>query len=343
MGSLKCKRDDRFSSYWKTEDWRAVLNALGDRMGNARNVGDDAELIKIEYSPGVYIKTDINCVRYKYKNHRINGNSKEPTNTQLKTIEGAAYDKIPRYKDIMLGGTLSTHTCEKCHGRGEVRCSSCNGTGYCKHCNHGYLSSGAKCPYCLTNHPGWCSSCKGSGRVPCYSCGTTGEYQTYKTMYVSDTTIPFVYYSYEALNVMINKQKLQTLVVYDGRCLKMHSLNILEYNDVDKVSERIADYVGQDTASDFIKELDNVLGDINDTKGTAINDITIRADVATLVIITYRYHKKEYILVLSKDTPAIYCYSNFPGRFIQRLRGLFGSNKGDIERDDSKKEGNYQK
>ncbi len=343
MSSFKSKRDDRFPKYWENEDWRAILNALGDRMGNALNVGDDATLIKIDYIPGIYIKTEFKCVNYTYEDHRLNGSSKEAVNTHLKTIGDAAFDKIPRYKDFMLGATLNTHTCEKCHGRGEVRCSSCNGTGYCKHCNHGYLSSGAKCPYCLTNHPGWCSSCKGSGRVPCYSCGTTGEYQTYKTLYVKDVTIPYEYCSYESMLVMIQKQKLPTLVIYDGCCLKMHTTREIEYNDVDKVSERIAEYVGQETASEYINDIDGQIGTINGTKDNALNELTIRAEVATLIVIMYKYRKKEYSLILSKDSPAIYCYSDFPGRFSQRLRGLFGSNKGDIERDDSKKEGNYQK
>jgi len=79
--------------------------------------------------------------------------------------------------NIILGGTLQNHTCNK-----KENCKTCHGSGHCQECNgHGKFRCGIceghgriKCNNC--GGTGTCRRCRGRGQIRCTLCGGKGSY-----------------------------------------------------------------------------------------------------------------------------------------------------------------------
>jgi len=79
--------------------------------------------------------------------------------------------------NIILGGTLQNHTCDK-----KENCKTCHGSGHCQECNgYGTFRCGicegrgrVKCNDC--GGTGTCRRCRGGGQIRCTRCGGKGSY-----------------------------------------------------------------------------------------------------------------------------------------------------------------------
>src|SRR5574344_2300794 len=136
---MKCCQNDVLPELVEKKYWKEILNILGERRGNAYGVGDDATISVVSEYNASLMAIDLKGITYKYKDEKVKGQYKNATN-DVSSLSEISVDSIPRDKEIMLGGTLATHKCEHCHGKGEIRCPSCSGTGVCKQCNgKGYV------------------------------------------------------------------------------------------------------------------------------------------------------------------------------------------------------------
>jgi len=304
MAIFKCKANDRFPGMVERENWKGILNALGERMGNAHNVGNDAVITQVKEYDAVRVEAEFHSTVISYDDHKENGRRMTATN-DYRTFSDIPNHEVLRNVQIILGGTLETHTCIRCSGFGDVTCTSCGGSGH----------------KMVNGHFEHCTSCGGRGKVSCGDCGGTGKYQTFKSVTVSDKTDFYSYCPVDALAVMLRKQNIRTDVLYDETVQgdKLYS----------KISERLGAEVKDAFQADFVKMHDSV----KDRPYSTLDDITARAECSTIIEIDYQYRDKEYSLYISKQSPAVYCYAKFPGRLMQRIRELFSSDK----KSDSKK------
>ena len=321
MASFKCKNNDRFPALVERQNWKGILNALGERTGNARGVGNDAVITQVKEYDAVRIEAEFLSTAVSYNDHTEKGRSRIAANS-YHTVSDIPFDEIHRNKQIMLGGTLATHICNSCSGSGTVLCPTCGGSGHVM--KDGRMNI---CPDC--GH--------GSGRVSCEKCGGTGKYQTYKTVALTDKNDFYLYCPVEALAAMIKKQKIPTDVLYEGSCLKMRSSDETEHNDVEALYTRIEERLGADVKAAFHEDFEKAYNDIKEKKNNILNEITVHAECSPILEIQYHYRKKEYSLYISKQSPANYCYSKFPGRLAQRIRELFSPDR----KSDKKLDGSY--
>ena len=294
------------------QNWKGILNALGERMGNAHGVGNDAVITQVKEYDAVRVEAEFHSTVISYDNHKENGRRIIAPN-DYRTFGDIPNHELLRNVQIILGGTLATHTCTHCMGFGHVSCSVCGGGGSTM--RDGRMSI--------------CTHCHGSGKVSCSHCGGTGKYQTFKTVTVSDKTDFYLYCPVEALAVMIRKQNIQTDVLYDDTFQneKLYS----------KITERLGIEIKDAFQADFEKMHDAV----KDRPNSTLDDITVRAECSPIIEINYQYRKKEYSLFISKQTKTVYCYSKFPGRLLQRIRELFSFSKENYDKTDKKLGGSY--
>lgn len=312
MAIFKCKTNDRFPAMVERQNWKGILNALGERMGNAHGVGNDAVITQVKEYDAVRVEAEFHSTVISYDNHKENGRRIIAPN-DYRTFGDIPNHELLRNVQIILGGTLATHTCTHCMGFGHVSCSVCGGGGSTM--RDGRMSI--------------CTHCHGSGKVSCSHCGGTGKYQTFKTVTVSDKTDFYLYCPVEALAVMIRKQNIQTDVLYDDTFQNEQLYS--------KITERLGIEIKDAFQADFEKMHDAV----KDRPNSTLDDITVRAECSPIIEINYQYRKKEYSLFISKQTKTVYCYSKFPGRLLQRIRELFSFSKENYDKTDKKLGGSY--
>ena len=292
------------------QNWKGILNALGERMGNAHGVGDDAVITQVKEYDAARIESEFHSTVISYNDHTENGRRLRATN-DYHTFSDIPDYEISRNRQIMLGGTLATHICNSCFGSGTITCPTCGGSGH----------------NMLNGQMNRCVKCNGTGRVSCANCGGTGRFQTYKTLTVTDKMDYLSYCPVEALAVMIKKQKIPTDVLYEGCCLKMRSSGGIEHDDLEKLYAKINERLGADVKAAFQEDFEKEYNYLKDKKNNALDDITVHAECSPVIEIQYQYRKKEYSLFISKHAPAVYCYNRFPGRLVQRIREFFSSDK----------------
>ena len=291
---FRCKNNDRFPKMVERQNWKGILNALGERMGNARGVGNDAVITQVKEYDAVRVEAEFHSTVISYNDHKENGRRLTATN-DYRTFSDIPNHEVLRNTQIILGGTLVTHTCIQCSGWGEVTCSTCGGSGH----------------KMLNGHFEHCSRCGGSGKVSCSDCGGTGKYQTFKSVTVSDKTDFYSYCPVEALAVMIRKQNIGTDVLYDDT-----------YQNA-KLYSTIAERLGSEVRDAFQTDFEKMHDAVKDRPNSTLDDITVRAECSPIIEIDYQYRKKEYSLFISKQSPTNCCYSKFPGRLAQCIRELF--------------------
>ena len=99
---------------------------------------------------------------------------------------------------------LEEDDCRVCYGRGYIYCTACKNTGFCTHCEHGWIDCGwcsngyrwnavgeyvkctycsdsfyigkVKCPFCQGAFLGKCWACHGKIKI-CKDCNGTGKIQ----------------------------------------------------------------------------------------------------------------------------------------------------------------------
>lgn len=294
------------------QNWKGILNALGERFGNAHGVGNNAVITQTREYDAVRIEADFHSTEIRYDDHKEHGQRQLATNN-YRSISDIPDDQLVRYRQIILGGTLATHTCGRCMGWGDVQCPMCGGTGHQMHDGH------------IQN----CTRCNGRGKVSCSNCGGTGKYQTFRTLTLSDRTDSYSYCPVKALDVMIHKQNIPTDVLYEGTCLKMNPSKVIELNELETLYSKIADRLGAEVKDAFQDEFEQEYDSIRERKNSNLDDITVYANCSPLIEIDYQYRDKEYSLFISDKDKKVYCYARFPGRLLQRIRELFSSGKKD--------------
>ena len=321
MGFYRCRNNERFPGMVERQNWKGILNALGERMGNVHGVGDDAVITQVKEYEAVRVESEFQSTVISYSDHKESGQRQIAAN-DYQTFSDIPYYEVIRNRQIMLGGTLSTHTCNNCMGWGEVECPMCSGRGHTM----------------LNGKMNICSSCSGTGKTSCPDCGGTGKYQTFKTVTASDKTDFYLYCPVEALAVMIKKQNIQTDVLYQGSCLKMRSSGETEHDDLATLYTQIEKRLGADVKAAFQEDFEKEYNRLKEKKNNILDEISVHAVCSPIIEIQYQYRKKEFSLYISKQTPAVYCYKKFPGRVAQRIRELFSSDK-KIDRSNSKPTG----
>ena len=298
MAFFKCKNNDRFPAMVERQNWKGILNALGERFGNAHGVGNSAVITETKEYDAVRVEAEFHTSEISYDDHMENGRRIIATN-DYRTFSDIPNHEALHNVQIILGGTLSTHTCAHCGGMGHMTCPMCGGSGH----------------KMMDGHFEHCSRCGGRGNVSCGHCGGTGKYQTFKTVTVSDKTDFYSFCPVDAFGAMIRKQNIPTDVLYDDiyRSEELYS----------KIVERLGTEVKDAFQADFEKMHDAVKERPNGT----LDDITVRAECSPIIEIRYKYRGKDYTLFISKQSPAVYCYSRFPGRLLQRIRELFSFGK----------------
>ena len=73
MAIFKCKANDRFPGMVERENWKGILNALGERMGNAHNVGNDAVITQVKEYDAVRVEAEFHSTVISYDDHKENG------------------------------------------------------------------------------------------------------------------------------------------------------------------------------------------------------------------------------------------------------------------------------
>ena len=295
---FKCKNNDRFPAMVERQNWKGILNALGERMGNAHGVGNDAVIIEIKEYDALRVEAEFHTSVISYDDHKENGRRIIAPN-DYRTFSDIPNHEVLRNIQIILGGTLTTHTCTHCMGFGENSCSVCGGSGSTM--RDGHMSI--------------CAHCHGSGKVSCGHCGGTGKYQTFKTVTVSDKTDFYSFCPVEALAVMIRKQNIQTDVLYDDT-----------YQE-GKLYSKIGERLGPEITDAFREDFEKMHDAVKERPNSTLDDITLKAEYSPIIEIRYKYRDKDYSLFISKQSPAVYCYNRFPGRLMQRIRELFSFGK----------------
>ena len=320
MAIYKCKTHDRFPPMVERQNWKGILNALGERFGNAHDVGNDAVITQAREYDAVRIEADFHSTEIRYDDHMEHGQRQLATNNYL-SINDIPDDEKIRYRQIILGGTLMTHTCSRCMGWGDIQCPMCGGRGH--RMQDGHIQQ--------------CFKCHGRGKVSCSNCGGTGKYQTFKTLTLSDRTDTYIYCPVQALDVIIRKHDIPTDVLYDNTCLKMNPTNTIEVDELDKLYSKITERLGTEVKDDFQKEFEKEYNDITERPNCNHDDITVHAHCSPLIETNYQYRNKEYSLYISNRDKKVYCYARFPGRLLQRIRELFSSDKKDYSQPQASK------
>lgn len=329
MAIYKCKTHDHFPAMVERQNWKGILNALGELFGNAHGVGNDAVITQTREYDAIRIEAEFHSTEIKYDDHKEHGQRQLATNNYL-SINDIPDDEKILYRQIILGGTLLTHTCSQCMGWGDVQCPMCGGRGRRMHDGH------------FQN----CVKCHGRGKVSCSNCGGTGKYQTFKTLTLSDRTDTYSYCPVQAFDVMIRKQDIPTDVLYDGICLKMNPAKEIIHNEIETLYSRISERPGPEVKNAFQEEFEQEYNDIKERANSNLDDITVKAQCSPIIEIDYQYRNKEYSLFISNRDKKVYCYARFPGRLLQRIRDLFTSSKKDYSqprgsKDDRKLDRSY--
>lgn len=296
MSFFKCKSNDRFPAMVERQNWKGILNALGERMGNAHGVGNDAVITQVKEFDALMVEAEFHSSVISYDNHKENG-QRLTANNDYQTFSDIPDHEVLRNIQIILGGTLATHTCIHCGGSGNMTCPMCNGRGHSMKDGH-------------INH---CSRCGGSGHVSCNHCGGTGRYQTFKTVTVSDKTDFYSFCPTDALSVMIRKQNIKTDVLHDGTVQN------------EELYSTIGERLGSEVKENFREDFEKMHDAVKERPDNRLEDITARAECSPIIEIQYKYRDKDYTLFISRQSPTVYCYKRFPGRFLQRIRELFSS------------------
>ena len=295
---FKCKNNDRFPVMVERQNWKGILNALGERIGNAHGVGNDAVITETKEYDALRVEAEFHTSVISYDDHKENGRSIIAPN-DYRTFSDIPNHEVLRNIQIILGGTLATHTCSRCGGSGYNTCSACGGSGH----------------KMVNGHFEHCTSCGGRGKVSCGDCGGTGKYQTFKTVTVSDKTDFYSFCPVDAFGVMIRKQNIQTDVLYD------------DVYQEEKVYSKIGERLGSEIKDTLRADFEEMHDAVNERPNSTLDDITLRAECSPIIEIRYKYRDKDYSLFISKQSPAVYCYSKFPGRLMQRIRELFSFGK----------------
>ena len=286
------------------QNWKGILNSLGERFGNAHGVGNDAVITQVKEYDALRVEAEFHTSVISYENHKENG-KRLTANNDYQTFNDIPNHEALRNVQIILGGTLATHTCIHCGGSGREQCPMCHGHGHSMQNNQ-------------FNH---CSRCNGSGHITCSHCGGTGKYQTFKTVTVSDKTDFYSFCPTDALSVMIRKQNIPTDVLHAG----------IVQND--KLYSTIGGRLGTEVRDAFREDFDKMYESVKDRSDSRLEDVTARAECSPLIEIQYKYRDKDYTLFISKQSPTVYCYNKFPGRFLQRIREFFSSGKDNYSKD----------
>ena len=307
MAIFKCKTNDRFPAMVERQNWKGILNTLGECMGNAHGVGNDAVITEIKEYDAIRVEAEFHSTVISYDNHKENGQRIIAQNN-YHTFSDIPNHEVLRNIQIILGGTLSTHTCIHCSGMGAVQCPMCGGRGH----------------NMLNGHINHCSKCGGSGRVSCGHCGGTGKYQTFKTVTVSDKTDFYSFCPTDALSVMIRKQNITTDLLYEGTCRN------------ENLYSAIGERLGSEVKDAFQEDFERMYNAVKDRTDSILDDITVRAECSPIIEIAYQYRNKDYSLFISKQSPSVCCYGKFPGRLLQKIRELFSSDKDKYNKTDKK-------
>ena len=279
---MKCNKNEAFPELVEKKYWKEVLNLLGERRGNANNVGDDSVVTEVKEHNALYAIFGYKGITYKLKEDRVKDQYKSASN-DYSSIREIPFDRIPRDKTVMLGGTLATHRCDACHGKGEVRCPACNGTGWCKHCNgKGYvIIQGSRCN-CSCGGSGWCKECGGSKWVPCKSCNGTGYYQTCKEFKALEKEEYFTYSPIDAIIPMIDDMGIESKELFNGTYLKMLNADEVEFSEIETLHSTIWDNFGMEETEHFFELTEGKFNEFLDKKNS-------------LVILFLRFYHKCYM------------------------------------------------
>ena len=118
----------------------------------------------------------------------INEDLLENVDTEDGTTIPDEWNEVGVHKhNIILGGTLQNHACDK-----KENCKTCHGSGQCQECNgHGKFRCGncngngkIRCNNC--GGTGTCRRCGGSGQIRCTQCGGKGSYYDKAAMTYKD-------------------------------------------------------------------------------------------------------------------------------------------------------------
>lgn len=340
---MKCDKNEAFPELVEKKYWKEVLNLLGERRGNANNVGDDSVITEVKEHNALYAIFGYKGITYKLKEDRVKGQYKSASN-DYSSIREIPFDRIPRDKTVMLGGTLATHRCDACHGKGEVRCPACNGTGWCKHCNgQGYVIQQGSRLTCSCGGSGWCKECGGSKWVPCKSCNGTGYYQTYREFKASEKEEYFTYSPIDAIIPMIDDMGIESKELFNGTYFKMLNADEMEFSEIETLHSAIWDNFGMEETDYFFELTEGKCKEFLDKKNSLVYEKSAYLRTADIIEVLYEYRNKEYSLYIAKDAPFVYCYDSFPGRGAQWFRELFSSIKNIGKHKNEESEDGYQK
>lgn len=340
---MKCDKNEAFPELVEKKYWKDVLNLLGEQRGNANNVGDDSVVTEVKEHNALYAIFGYKGITYKLKEDRVKGQYKSASN-DYSSIREIPFDRIPRDKTVMLGGTLATHRCDACHGKGEVRCPACNGTGWCKHCNgQGYVIQQGSRLTCSCGGSGWCKECGGSKWVPCKSCNGTGYYQTYRKFKASEKEEYFTYSPIDAIIPMIDDMGIESKELFNGTYFKMLNADEVEFSEIETLHSAIWDNFGMEETDHFFELTEGKCNEFLDKKNSLVYEKSAYLRTADIIEVLYEYRNKEYSLYIAKDAPFVYYYDSFPGRGAQWFRELFSSIKNIGKHKNEESEDGYQK
>ena len=90
---------------------------MGERFGNAHGVGNDAVITQVKEYDALRVEAEFHTSVISYENHKENG-KRITANNDYQTFNDIPNHEALRNVQIILGGTLATHTCIHCGGSG---------------------------------------------------------------------------------------------------------------------------------------------------------------------------------------------------------------------------------